>query len=181
MALQGFLGPNSYTEVTIGRYNQNTRDFTFDATTYETSDKVEILEQKTYQVKALEDGMYSIVWEKDVTEIPTPHHVGDTYLVGNISEGPGQNSEGRIVEYLGNGSWATTSCADGHVVHVSSTDTYYERKSGEWLEKTNTTYTKNKWDEDFGSLDPDEDSAPLTQAAYDYLKTLPEFAGTTDI
>lgn len=178
MALQGFLSADTYTVVTIGRYNKQSRELQFRAVTYKTSDKLDILTTKKYQVVV--EPTYTV--NSKAAALPESLSAGDKFIIEasiNTSPFQGDNSE-PVAEYHGDGSWSKTSCGDGIKVYVQDEDQWYERKDGQWNQYDKTVYTEAQWDADFGAHNWDLENVNLTNACYGYLKTLPEWAGVVD-
>jgi len=179
MALKGFLSTDNYTVVIIDSYDKKEKQLNFVARTYVDDSKDEILTEANYELAADLSKCFSVL-SKDITSVPASPNEGDAYIVGDLDTPPFHGMTGTIATRTG-GTWSFMGIIDDICIHVADEDLHYICKSGTLALTTDSDMTPTKWDALFSPVVYDATGANLMQAIFDYLKTTPEFAHTTDV
>jgi len=182
MALLGFIGPDTYTTVTIVSYDYENKLLDIQAFTYTDSTKRNQIAVGSYQV-ALNHEDYRHV-KGEISDLPDSPVVGDMYLIVNPhSDGPLCHANGAILKYGDDLSWVCEFMAPGaYIVNDDTGDVFMtgENNTRELDTDVEPMIDSDTWDAICGVAAIDGDQASLLACAYAYLKSLSEFSEVID-
>ena len=171
MALQGLMGDDSYSVVTISRYDKTNSILGIDVLTYADSTKKWVIGSTQFVTNS--SASISVLGINQTTPAVSPS-IGDKYAVGTGATGEWENHVGKVVEWDGSG-W--DSC---NHPRVWFDDKVYEWSGSNWphAKYVIDAHVFNKYFSlsQIGGADKD-----ILKACYAYLKTLPAFENCTDV
>ena len=175
MALKGFLHIDNYSVVKIRTYDKAKRILQVTVTTYQDSTKQKELTEMNYNWFA---DTHDICISKDLMSMPEVLPIGDKYLVGEGASAPLNDLGGMILYGIDVGKWGIKTPINGNMVYIQEDDQWLEWYNGGW-QASITGLTPDEWDLRFGVAAIEAAGNNEVKAAYDYLKTLPEWQNAT--
>lgn len=180
MALKGFIHSDNYSVVSIQNYSKDDKRLLVNVETYQDDTKSVVICKNEYVV---EGKKHKSVTDRDLIVKPALEDriPGTSFIVGTNDDPYLRDFKDRIIKIGSEGKMSLLNPSPGYLIYLESDGQYYEFKDGTWVTPSVKTVTLDSWDSMFG---PDIVSGLNNnefKAAYNYLKTLPEWQHTTDV
>jgi hypothetical protein len=172
MALSGLLGENSYSVVSVQNFDKQDKSFLFRVKTYTDSSKTRLL-----AVLDVGTTQYSPLFEVPelTSTIPQNPQQNDIYAVQSGAQGDWANKVGKVVIYE-SGTW---SILTNQLVWCTADSKVYSSNGSAWAEDK-YVIDSHIFDANFSVAQISGDNNILS-AAYDYIKTRPEYSACEDV
>jgi hypothetical protein len=179
MALKGFFNSENYSVLSITQYNKSGKRLLIDVVTYQDESKGATICHNNYIFEAAK---VQSVTDKDLMDKPALEDriPGTMFIIGSTGDNYLKDFKDKILKIGAEGEMSLLNPAEGYHIFLESDGQHYMFKNGTWVTPDEDFLSPADWDARFS---PEATSAlgnNELKAAYEYLKTLPEWQHTVD-